>query len=493
MANAIHRNTYNPALHFDVISGQHDIDFFLDRTLSFTLEDHARRYDEFRWTLDNRDGMLTAIHNIALGLAIRVRLGYADDTQMWRTFIISRMNGGVGVAQKAGSGMAAIGSGESTIEYTGRNRNAPDLRDKKKRKRGKGKKADPYVYSTKPTGRGGRLRARPNRGRPTQDITRLDRAQRDAWHGPLEGEQRIFHVRHVSDAIREIARRSGYIDERIFIQDTDDNVDHIIVPTGVSDAQYIEEQADKLNWEWKFDGNVCRFHEYGWKTSKVKPKTTFAYGGPDILSLSLDFDFNLPVPNSVKVVSHNPLRRGIILNHADIANSPIQNKVAIIFARGGPNSQSPDREQRRQHLLRDSVYNVSGGSKNLGNLKAQNEFVRRNIRAMRLTVQMVGNPDVEGGDTIQLVGTGCLLVDGDWYVDVARHIFSGTTYVTELDLRPPPKPKGASTLFRLFYRDPEATQRNLSGVSIGHAKGRNAVLRHYGIQVPGSAKTGGTR
>lgn len=493
MGNADQRHTFNPALHFDVVSGQYDIDFFLNRTISFTLEDHARRYDEFRWVIDNRDGAMTDIKNIVLGLTVRVRIGYVDDTQSWRTFIISRMAGGVGVLQKAGADMPAVGSNESTIEYSGRNRNAPDLKGRKRKKRAKGTAREPYVSSLGPTGKGGKLRKRAYRGGSTGDVTQLDSAHRNAWHGPLEGNQRIFNVRHVSDVIREIARRQGYTDERMHIQDTDDDVDHIVIPTGMSDAQYVEQQARKLNWDWKLDGRVCRFHEHGWKGAQRKIKAVFTYGGPDILTLNIDFDFNLPTPSSVKVAGYNPMKRGLVLGETDGTSSAIQNKVAMVFAFDDAGILSPDKAQRKKHLMRSSVYNIPGGSKGLANLKAQNEFIRRNIRAMKLSVQLVGNPDIEGGDTVKLKGTGCPLVDGDWFVDIARHIFNGTTYVTELDLRPPSKQKGKgkSVLVRGEVHDTDATDRNLSGYSHVFVRGRDAELRKLGLATPGSAKVGG--
>ena len=33
------------------------------------------------------------------------------------------------------------------------------------------------------------------------------------------------------------------------------------------------------------------------------------------------------------------------------------------------------------------------------------------------------------------------MVDGIWYVHTAKHVYDGTTYVTDIDLRPPSKSK----------------------------------------------------
>jgi hypothetical protein len=452
------RHTFNPNLFFDVVHGGFESEFLRNRTLSFTLTDNAKGYDEFSWSLDNRDGALTDVTKIALGLLLRVRLGYTDDTQNWRTFIVSRMQGGVGVANSEGDGGPAVGSGHDTIVYTGRNRNAPDLKARKSRKKGSST-ASKSAKIPKPTGRGTGHYSKRFKGKGSPGIMRYDSAQRDAWHGPTEGgDTRIFSVRHLSDAVKEIAYRNGYVQNKVFVQDTEDEVSHIVIPTGIADAQFLEMQADMLGWVFKMNPNTFHFHEERWKLGMRARSHTFTYGGPDILDLSVDFDFNLPVPGVVRTKSQNTLVRLLLDTSVTEEDSPVEHKIGIAFF------DADTKASRKKYLKRDSTYCVPGGVKKQASLAAQNSMVNRHIRAMKLNLTLIGNPDVVGGDEINLKGTNCRLVDGKWYAEVVRQVFSGTTYVTEIDLRLPPKArgKGKVTTRRGELRDMDSIGKGLT-------------------------------
>ena len=428
--NAANRKTFNPSLHFDVVHGGYILDVLLDRTLSFTLEDNWKGYDQITWRLDNRDGLLTDVKHLALGLLVRVRLGYASDTQSWRSFVISRLTGGVGVAT-GGNAIPAVGADDSIIEYSGRNRNAPDLRGR----RGRGKKA---YRRNRVTGRGVGKESRRFKGEATADILRYDNAKRSAWHGPLEGERRIFHVRHVSDAVREIALRHGYTEKDMYIETTSDNIETVIIPTGLTDFQFIEQKAAEYNWIFKENNNHFSFHSQRWSKAKSRGvKHIFTYGGADILNLGLDFDFRLPTPKNVRVSTYNPVRRLVATENVTTEGANILDRTIIYDATG-----TFDGEQRSTHLHRDPIYVMTGGDQQLAKLKAQNAFIAKHVRAMKINLRVVGNPDVGGGETLTLRGTGSPLVDGDWFIEKAMQVFSGTDYITEIKLGPPRKRSG---------------------------------------------------
>ena len=118
--NADKFNSWNPNFHVEVLHGTIPGAELRDRTVSLTLIDNAREYDTIEWVLINNDGLLTRIENMALGLLVQVRIGYMDYTMNWRTFVISRMRGGVGVYGRANP---AVSEDNSTITLSGRNRN----------------------------------------------------------------------------------------------------------------------------------------------------------------------------------------------------------------------------------------------------------------------------------------------------------------------------------------------------------------------------------
>lgn len=288
-------NTWNPILHFDVLMGGVAPAIMQERTLGFVLEDNSRVYDQIEWTLDNSDGLLTNVGNLALGQLVRVRLGYIDATTTWKTFIITRMNGGVGAA---GGDRRAVGSGESQITYYGRNRNAPDLRGKHNKGGG----------IPRPTGKGHGNYQLHKRGGTTQDVTSLDQLKRSMVRNPDE-LTRVYNVSKISDVAREIARELGYTDDKIFIQDTEDTRSMVVIPPGSSYDAFLRDAASELGWRLRVTEAGFHFHASNWSGLGKSEPLTLTYGGPDILSLTIDGDFRLPIPNKVSVRSHDPAMR----------------------------------------------------------------------------------------------------------------------------------------------------------------------------------------
>ena len=453
MSRVLDRHTWNPVLHIDVVGGSLPAEELRRRTLSLMLEDNARKYDQLEWRLDNRDGMLTDVRNLALGLIVRVRYGYANDTSRWRTFIITRCRGGVGVK---GVDNPAVGQNESVIMYYGRNRNAPNL----KSKRGKNKGKSPGV--PKPSGDGVKTYSKRNPGRATGDIIRLENIRRPAEIDLDAAEKRVFEVRRTSDAVREIARQLGFADDAIYIEETSDDISGVVIPSGMTIGHWLKQQQVELDWILKTEGRVFRFHSQRWTSSKDKIKKQYTYGGPYILRLNFDFDFRLPMPNKVQLKGRNVISRYTTNVSYDELQSPIQNKVMQFYLRGA-SAIDDDLTQRLKHLSRDYIGPASGATKRKLVDKAARSFVRKHVRAIRINAELVGDPDVEAGDSISLAGIGNELFDGAWFIEQAKHIFSGTTYVTRLDLRVPGKKSKQGAMYNSRYGtvDPDAVSKGI--------------------------------
>lgn len=436
--NADKFNTWAPHFHVDVLEGTIPAAVLRERTLSLTLIDNAREYDTIEWTLLNNDGLLTRVENMALGLMVQVRIGYLDYTMNWRTFIISRMRGGVGVYGKK---HPAVAEGDASITLSGRNRNAPDLKGRR------GKRGSKAGRMPKP-GRSGRTYYRRSRGISTASIVQLDSAKKDGLASPTELE-RTIRVTKLSDAIREIGRCMGYSDRRMFIADTEDFVAEVIIPQGATYADFIHQQARVLGWDSKI-GSSLAFHPPRWRRDKTTAVLELTYGGPDIIELDLDADFRLPAPRSVKTKTYNPvLRKGAVAEAQD-SNSVIVDKTGQFLVIDNRGRRMQGAETREVNLRRTEVSYVTGGMQNRALAKAERAFMDKHVRAMALGVTIVGNPHVVARDEVVIGGTGCQLVDGRWFVDQAQHIYNGTTYVTKLDLRPPTKKKKRGGLRKLF-------------------------------------------
>jgi hypothetical protein len=454
-------HTWNPVLRFDLLKGPFTDAELSERTLKLTITDNARKYDEIEWELDNRDGKMTQPQFIALGLMLRIRYGYDALTSRWRSFIISRMKGGVGVY---GRERAAVGSGESTITFTGRNRNAPDL----KRKRGK---RGASGYEKVPTGKGGKGRRRRFPGGSTADVTQSENLFRnDGLHYLKDTDvPRVFNVRHLSDAVREIAKRMGYPDSKIFIEPTDDEVTSIVIPAGVKYAEFLHMKKKDYGWMFKATGDGFHFHPEHWTKERKKLKEIFVYGaGRDILSLSIDADFRLPIPNKVSAVSYTPLRRATVVGEIGSQRSSVTDPLAHIHVLDDTKKvRAPSGSTARSRHLRqkEERYVTAAGATGRAGAKATKRFIDRNMRALTLSITITGNPRIYAGDTIGVTGTGTPLVDHEWYVSTAKHIFSGTTYVTELELKTPRKGKGKGVIMLHRGHGVDRTGANRGGGS----------------------------
>lgn len=433
---------WNPTFYFDTLVGGISSDEFKERTLAITIEDNAREYDQIEITLNNSDGELTKLENIALGLALRIRYGYQSNTSAWRTFIISRMRGGVGRAGYAKP--VAMNDTNATIVYSGRNRNAPDVKTR----------GNAGAKENKPTGKGRGTRIASGRGRASSPIVALDSKKRDSWSGPTEGS-RVFQVHRLSDAIREIALRDGYAANRIFIQDTEDQVNSIVIPEGMTTADFLRLSQERLGWHWKVTKDEFYFHEPRWKEGPDQEVRTYAYGSDDtILDLSLDMDFRLPIPRKVKTKAHNPLTRSTTIVDQDSVASGISNaatELTFIDA------------DRDKHLRRDDIFMATGVTQNLAGYRAQRSFFEKVQRAVQITLTVVGDPTLTAGEQIRITGTGTPIVDTVWFVEQVRHVFDGQTYVCVLALRVPRKPKkGASLRTEALVVDEEARKKGIS-------------------------------
>lgn len=418
--------TRNPQIRVDILNNPALTAEFQRRTLNFKLIDNDMRYDEIEWELDNRDGLLTRPEFMALGYILRVRVGYNAYTTAWRAFVITRLKGGVGVTQASSSG----GMAESVITLSGRNRNAPDIRPKRRSKK--------TQQSPTPTGRGVNGKTSKKQGAPTRDITRLETITRKdpLYEDTLDPKRkRVFNVRQTSDAVREVFRLLGYTDSHIQLEDSNDNRTQVIIPEGVSAGDWVQEQANELGWIYKHHRGMMKFHSPNWVKSRPLVVETFTYGAPDVLELTIDGDFRLPVPGKVKAHSYNPVYRRHTVHEELIANNPNTNKTYDIFLRDDAAGNYMGFEGRKQILQQDMSYLEPGAGLLKASAKAQKHFRNRHLRALKISLTITGNPNVLATDYVRIKATGNPIIDGVWYVEQAEHDFEGSgSYITRINL-----------------------------------------------------------
>jgi len=427
--------TWNPHLRFDVMNNPALSEEMTRRTLNFKYTDNARQYDEIEWELDNRDGFLTRPEILALGIVVRVRLGYQAYTTGWKAFVISRVKGGVGIYGKENP---ADSEKNSTVTLYGRNRNAPDYKAKGKGK-GKGKRKQSYSPD-RSTGRGHNSLNRRKRGLPTQDVIQLETLYRkDPLYEDLTdtSQRRVFNVRQTSDAVKEIARQIGFPDDRIIVEDTNDSHDSVIVPDGITVGDWLESTRADLDWVYKIKRNEFHFHSSVYKGAADITAHTFDFAAdPNILDMTLDWDFRLPIPGTVKAVSHDPIWRVTHFHEERIPGNKNTTVVADVIWHN----------DQRQSLLYDMKFLAPGADLMLASKQAKANFIASHVRVMQMDLEIVGNPSVLASDTITITGTGSPFADRMWYVETAVHVFEGSgSYKTTLECQARPHKKGPGT------------------------------------------------
>jgi hypothetical protein len=439
--------TWNPQLHIATVDGRLPVEEIAPRTLKMSYIDRMQNFSHIEWTLDNRDGKLTRPEFLSLGLIVRVKIGYINGATPWRAFLINRVQGGLGVW---GRQRAAIGSNESTVTFYGRNRNAPGGRTARAWRR----TADPP----------------PTKGKKnypaTSDITKHDLLL-DHTDRP-----RLIKAERMSDVVAIIAKRNGFDPAFTIIEETPDCLPGCaIIPDGWSDGQFLLEEAKARGFVFRVSHNKLYWHGPMYMGSDADVVESLTYGGPDILRLNVDCDFQLPIPGKITGV-HYDFRTRVVSaqdQNRDQANSVAN--IADIYT-------FLDDKDREQSLTRDVVFPVLASNKREAFSKIVNNFISQNLRAFKLVVRTVGNPKLLAGGLLDISGTGSPFADGRWLISEARHDMQGQTYETEVQLKQSPKhlAAGAGKIDVVYTQDqPRDMNENTPRVGMIWVKGPPAV------------------
>jgi len=415
-------NTWNPVLHLTVQSGGIGPSILRERTLEFVYVDRARQFDYIEWELDNRDGLLTRPEYISAGLMCMFKLGYLDNTFPWKAFIVNRLRGGVGVwsGERRGSYVGSnVGANESRITFYGRNRNAP------------GGKA-PRQWRRR-TAASPRSRRRQKIYPPTRDVTKHEMVLNQ------DAAPKVIYAKSTSEAVRLIADRNGFSGSYARIQPTNDHIDAVVIPEGLSDGVYLRALAHQFGYDFKIDGDIFRWHSASWKGVKNEIVDVFVYGaGPDILELNIDADFRLPLPGKTKGQGYSLRQRVGLVGNLDYDEAAKASNI------GRSLDRLMEDPVRSRALTRTEIFPVLGDSLKQADEASLRRFFKRHFNALQLIVKITGNPRVLATKLVRLKGTGSPFVDRVWYVTEARHTLTDSTYVTEMRLKQPPRHMDAS-------------------------------------------------
>jgi len=288
------------------------------------------------------------------------------------------------------------------------------------------------------------------------------------------------------DVIREIARRNGFTGPYANIEPTGDRVEGLTIPPGMTDHAFCASKAAEWDWVYKVDSYGLHFHsrEYSGASKKNLVREVFHYGaGPDVLELSVDGDFRLPVPTKVSVhgVDHQNRLRGQLAhtealgrgNRNEVTSLAVQGLGAVgrILSMGGIGGSRLQMEERLAALTTDEDIITVPDALSMAGAKARRAFIARHMNSYKIRLRVVGNPAVLAGQYVQIKGAGTKLVDGFWYIGEARHVFSGETYVTDMTLRLPPKTKDSNIVRGQIMHEESTARGNRNEVISGGVRG----------------------
>lgn len=447
--SVIDYNTWNPVFEVQVLDGVLPSEIMIARTLEFTYIDRVKQFDDIEWKLDNRDGLLTRPEKLAAGLLIRFRVGYLGAMMPWRTMVINRARGGLGVY---GRENPAVGEKEGTVTFAGRNRNAAG-----------GKVPNPSWSNRAKAPRVSKSGKGPKIFGPTMS------GSSDMVLGKKD-KPRIVDAQTLYDGIAEIARRNGFEGPFVLLEDPEEDLEsgRLVIPASRTDGQYLADEAASRGWMFKIDGDYFHFHSPSWPGGRFDVVDSLIYGsGPDITELTFDADLQLPLPRSIKTTSINPMTRQMVTYQAERSQLQGKAQIAIGYLK---NMEHPAREAQ---TYQDLTFSSLALSQKQVTKQTIDAFIARHMRAFQLNVSCVGNPRLLAGRLVDISGVGSPFADGRWLIKEARHKIragSSLVYATDIHLGPPTKPATVSG---------KVTAGTTTDAGKNQRQGRTSVARIY--------------
>lgn len=232
-----------------------------------------------------------------------------------------------------------------------------------------------------------------------------------------------------SEIVRFVARDNGYGDDAVDIQETDVRFEHV-VQANMTDAQFLRRLAHQEGVEFYVDFDGLHWHERRLDQNPVKTITWYVdQGQSEVISINIKNDVTA-LPGRVRVRGRDPINRRDISERADnaedISRALLDRKLAVV---------SPDEGAQSGQLLVASESTTSTKPANAEGAKgtATGRFRRAQQQAVKMTLTMIGDPNILAKSVIEVQGIGQRL-GGNFYVTEAVHELGPSGYILRLEL-----------------------------------------------------------
>jgi phage protein D len=226
----------------------------------------------------------------------------------------------------------------------------------------------------------------------------------------------------------QIAEEHGYEGQFVDIDDTDETFD-VINQTAETDARFLRRLAAREEFEFYIDEGGFHFHE---RRQHVAPKHVFTWysdtGRGDVLGINVESDLLRRV-GRVTVRGRDPLRRATVeaSSSSDSAERTTISKVVEVL---GPETGATVLETRNATA---TVHSTSATTQGKTIRESEARFRRAERAAVKLSLQVVGDPTLRAKSLVEVRGISSLL-SGKYYAEEVKHVISSSGYVCDLRL-----------------------------------------------------------
>jgi len=244
-----------------------------------------------------------------------------------------------------------------------------------------------------------------------------------------QAKSRQWESKTRSDVVREVAKEAGYEGSFADIEDTPDTLD-VINQTAETDARFLTRLAQKEGFQFFIDGTGLHWQK---RRQDSAPSHVFTwYADPElgeVISVNVESDLAKRA-GSVTVKGRDPKAKTTheVSSNADTApRSTIGDVIEVVDPSSGATST----------LKRNATSTVAPSTaptKEAAQREAHTRFVKAEREAVKLSLQVVGDPALAAKTIVEVRGISPLL-SGKYYVSEAKHTISGSGYVCDLKLK----------------------------------------------------------
>jgi phage protein D len=248
-------------------------------------------------------------------------------------------------------------------------------------------------------------------------------------HATVVLMNRIIRTRSWTDrtrgeVVREIAAEHGYAGAFARVADAG-RVRETITQVAETDARFLRRLAAREHFEFVVD-DAGLF--WGPRDAHRAAERTLDWFSGDVLSVHVDSDLTRRV-GRVEVRGRDPMQKATVVARAT-ASTTSRGTLGEVVEVVDPETGASTLETRN---ATSSVRASAATSDTDAAREAEARYRSAEAEALKLTVQVVGDPHLRARGIVELRGVPTYLA-GKYYVRETKHVVSGAGYTTELKL-----------------------------------------------------------